>query len=151
MPSPIFNRVEHARYLDSVALLRLSRTLSALPGVEAAALMIGTPSNKALLREAGLLAAEGEEAGPDDLVIAVRASEHRAGQGAVASALQFLEKKDESSPRTGLNAKTLAGALRLLPEARRALNSSGAGRMPDGVCSRPSKTRRRSPPGCCTR
>ncbi|HEU0258375.1 MAG TPA: acyl-CoA synthetase FdrA, partial [Burkholderiales bacterium] len=118
-----FNRVERARYLDSVALMRLSRSLSALPGVEAAALMIGTPANKALLREAGLLAAEGEEAGPNDLVIAVRASEERAGQGAVASALQFLEKKDDSSPRTGPKAKTLAGALELLPEANLALIS----------------------------
>lgn len=123
MPSPVFNRVERARYLDSVALMRLSRSLSALPGVEAAALMIGTPANKALLREAGLLAAEGEEAGPNDLVIAVRASEERAGQGAVASALQFLEKKDDSSPRTGPKAKTLAGALELLPEANLALIS----------------------------
>jgi FdrA protein len=123
LPSPVFNRVERARYLDSVALMRLSRSLSALPGVEAAALMIGTPANKALLREAGLLATEGEEAGPNDLVIAVRASEERAGQGAVASALQFLEKKDDSSPRTGPKAKTLAGALELLPEANLALIS----------------------------
>jgi FdrA protein len=119
LPSPVFNRVERARYLDSVALMRLSRSLSALPGVEAAALMIGTPANKALLREAGLLATEGEEAGPNDLVIAVRASEELARQGAVASALQFLEKKDDSSPRT----ETLAGALELLPEANLALIS----------------------------
>ena len=35
--------------------------------------MIGSPSNKALLREAGLLAAEGEQAGANDLVIALRA------------------------------------------------------------------------------
>ncbi|HEU4353931.1 MAG TPA: acyl-CoA synthetase FdrA [Burkholderiales bacterium] len=123
MHSLVFNRVERSRYLDSVALMRLSRSLSALPGIEAAALMIGTPSNKALLREAGLLAVEGEEAGPNDLVIAVRALEHRAGQDALASALQFLENKDDSSPRTGLRAKTLAGALELLPEANLALIS----------------------------
>src|SRR6185436_3728251 len=55
--------VARGRYLDSVALMRLSRRLSALPGIEEASLMIGSPSNKALLREAGLLAAEGEQAG----------------------------------------------------------------------------------------
>ena len=53
--------------------MRLSRRLSALPGVEEASLMIGSPSNKALLREAGLLAAEGEQADANDLVIALRA------------------------------------------------------------------------------
>ena len=63
MPSVVLNRVERGRYLDSVALMRLSRRLAALPGVEGAALMIGSPSNKALLRDAGLLAAEGEAGG----------------------------------------------------------------------------------------
>ena len=65
----VLNRVERGRYLDSVALMRLSRRLSALPGIEEASLMIGSPSNKALLREAGLLAAEGEQAGANDLVV----------------------------------------------------------------------------------
>jgi len=37
----IRNLVEKNRYLDSVALMRVSRRLSALPGVEAAAAMIG--------------------------------------------------------------------------------------------------------------
>jgi len=68
----LVNRVERGRYLDSVALMRVSRRLEAQAGVEAAALMIGSPSNKALLREAGLLAPEGENATANDLVIAVR-------------------------------------------------------------------------------
>ena len=37
-----------------------------------ASLMIGTPSNKALLKESGLLTKEGETARPDDLIIAVK-------------------------------------------------------------------------------
>ena len=44
--------------------------------------MIGSPSNKALLREAGLLAAEGEQAGANDLIIAVRAVDERRGREA---------------------------------------------------------------------
>src|SRR5260221_646821 len=69
-PSMVANRVERGRYLDSVALMRIARRVAALGGVEAGALMIGTPSNKALLREAGLLAADGERAEPNDLIIA---------------------------------------------------------------------------------
>ena len=75
----ILNHVERGLYLDSVALMRVSRRVAALPGVEAAALMIGTPSNKTLLREARLLAAEGESATPNDLVIALRGG-HQSGQ-----------------------------------------------------------------------
>ena len=84
------NRVERGRYLDSVALMRVSRRLAALPGVQNAALMIGTPSNKALLRDAGLLAAEGESAGPNDLIVAVRAAD---GAATLAQAAALLDER----------------------------------------------------------
>ena len=81
------NRVRRGFYLDSVALMRLSTSLEARAGVENASLMIGTPSNLALLDEAGLLAGEGRAAGPNDLVLAVRA----AGEEALAAALDAAE------------------------------------------------------------
>jgi len=71
----VLNRVERQSYRDSVALMRISRALGERPGIEEAALMIGTPSNKALMREAGLLAADGEPAGANDLIIALRAAD----------------------------------------------------------------------------
>jgi FdrA protein len=77
------NRVKRGFYADSVALMRIAREL-AKSGVEAS-LMIGTPSNKALLKESGLLAKAGEGARPDDLIIAVK------GKGAEA-ALELAEK-----------------------------------------------------------
>jgi len=119
LPSLVLNRVERGRYLDSVALMRLSRRLAALPGIEGAALMIGSPSNKVLLRDAGLLAAEGEDAGVNDLVIAVRASDESAGRRAVDSALNLEPEKSEIFP----HARTLAGALEALPRANLALIS----------------------------
>jgi FdrA protein len=64
------NAVKKGFYADSVALMRIARELGK-SGVEAS-LMIGTPSNKALLKESGLLAKEGEGARPDDLIIAVK-------------------------------------------------------------------------------
>ncbi|HYI87275.1 MAG TPA: hypothetical protein VEX61_09290, partial [Burkholderiales bacterium] len=117
----VLNRVERGRYLDSVALMRLSRRLAALPGIEEASLMIGSPSNKALLREAGLLAAEGEQADANDLVIALRAADERLGQEALASALA-LEKStyvSDALPRV----RSLATALDALPGANLALIS----------------------------
>lgn len=118
----VLNRVERGRYLDSVALMRLSRRLSALPGIEEAALMIGSPSNKALLREAGLLAAEGEQAGTNDLVVALRASDERLGREALRAALTVEERirnSGETLPRT----RSLATALDVLPGANLALIS----------------------------
>ena len=69
------NLVKPNAYFDSVALMRVAATLSARPEVAAASLMMGTPANLELLEEAGLLSAEGRVAGPNDLVIAVRAEE----------------------------------------------------------------------------
>jgi FdrA protein len=116
----LLNRVERGRYLDSVALMRVSRKLEARPGVEAAALMIGSPSNKALLREAGLLAPEGDQATANDLLIAVRGSGARE---ALDSALELLSQKNENIPSGLLRARSLRGALEVLPQANLALIS----------------------------
>jgi FdrA protein len=116
----LLNRVERGRYLDSVALMRVSRKLEARAGVEAAALMIGSPSNKALLRDAGLLAPEGDQATANDLVIAVR------GQGAreaMESALELLSQKAEGAPPGLPRARSLRSALDMLPQANLALVS----------------------------
>ncbi len=120
----VFNRVRRAFFLDSVALMRLSRTLSELPGVEEAALMIGTTANKRILAEAGLLATEGREAGANDLVIALGARSRDAGKAALGEAELLL---DEPSTRPGpgeaWQPKTLAAAADSLPEASLALIS----------------------------
>jgi len=114
------NRVERGRYLDSVALMRISRRVGALAGVEAAALMIGTPSNKALLREAGLLSVDGERAEPNDLIIAVRAPNAAAAMDAAAAML--AEKP--AQPAAGLRTtSSLRRALELEPQANLALIS----------------------------
>jgi FdrA protein len=118
----LVNRVERGRYLDSVALMRVSRKLEALEGVEGAALMIGSPSNKALLAGAGLLAREGEAATPNDLVIAVKAADERSGRRALdeAQALLTATAPEKAAARS---ARSLSGALELLPRANLALIS----------------------------
>ena len=115
----IRNLVEKNRYLDSVALMRVSRRLSALPGVEAAAAMIGTPANKALMRDAGLLDVAGEGAGLNDLVIAVRGADP---QRALDAAVEFLAEKP-AVPSAFTHARSLKGALQALPQANLALVS----------------------------
>ena len=122
-PGPV-NRVRRAFYLDSVALMRLSQRLSELPEVETAALMIGTPSNKRILAEAGLLAADGEGATPGDLIIALRATSDEAGEAAFEEVEALL---DDPSAKGGVAAdrhpRTLAAAADSLAGASLALIS----------------------------
>src|SRR5438094_9122557 len=114
------NRVERGRYLDSVALMRIARRLGELPGVEGAALMIGTPSNKALLADARLLSSEGEAAEPNDLVIAVRAADP--GR-ALELASRLLAEPDVELAERLRRTRTLEAGLALEPQANLALIS----------------------------
>ena len=114
------NRVERGRYLDSVALMRIARRLGELPGVEAAALMIGTPSNKALLADARLLSAEGEASEPNDLVIAVRAADP--GPALELASRLLAEPAVEQAERLR-RTRTLEAGLALEPQANLALIS----------------------------
>src|SRR3981189_3381768 len=63
----------HNAYVDSVTLLQVSAEVSGVPGVEDAALVMGTDLNRDVLRDSGLLIGDAVTAGPNDLVIAVRA------------------------------------------------------------------------------
>ncbi|MSQ55921.1 MAG: acyl-CoA synthetase FdrA [Betaproteobacteria bacterium] len=119
------NRVARGVYLDSVALMRISRRISAASGVEDAALMMGTPANKLLLRDAGLLAAEGEQASTNDLVLAARADR----ESTALAALEAAEKSISSPGPTAQDgtelrrSRSFGGALEHLPGANLALIS----------------------------
>ena len=88
--------------------MRVSRRVAALAGVEAASLMIGTPSNQELLRGAGLLAAEGEQAGANDLVIAVRAGDERRGRRCDRHAARASCRKEIRDGTASLPQRALA-------------------------------------------
>lgn len=119
----VLNLVRRGYYADSVALMRVSRGVGALAGVEAASLMIGTPSNKALLRESRLLAKEGERAQPDDLVIAVRAKTAAAATSAIEEAGRMLELRPARSGGGFPRSRGFGAAAAALPEANLALIS----------------------------
>ena len=76
--SAVVNRLRRTFYMDSVALMRISRAVSSLAGVQTAALMIGSTTNKKLMRDAELLNGDSDSAGPNDLIIAVRADNETA-------------------------------------------------------------------------
>ncbi len=88
----VINEVRKGFYLDSVALMRLSREAAAAPGVIEAALMMGTPANIAILRNAGLLGESAQNAQGNDLILAVRAESEEAAQSALSAAVLALDK-----------------------------------------------------------
>lgn len=118
------NHIRRGFYLDSVALMRLSQQVSALPGVDAAAMMIGTDSNKGVLDEAGLLTEEGRSVGANDLIIAFKVADGASGRSALDEAEKLL---DSPSLRGGGGddwfPKTLDTAIGALPGANLALIS----------------------------
>ena len=134
----ILNEVRKGAYLDSVALMRIAQSLQSLDGVDVAGLMIGTPANQEILRDANVLADNGAAAGPGDIIIAVRATTADHAQAALARARQLIDKPRVSSgighvwaPRTlrAAVAENLAANLALISvpgdfaiaEARKAL------------------------------
>ncbi|MEZ4558231.1 MAG: hypothetical protein R2854_17645 [Caldilineaceae bacterium] len=63
--------VRSGAYYDSVILMQLQRGLAALPGIDDAGVVMGTPANKDVLAQSGLLTPAAQDAGADDLIIVV--------------------------------------------------------------------------------
>jgi FdrA protein len=122
--SVVLNEVRRATYLDSIVLMRISRQIATLPGVEEAGLIIGTPANKAILRDAGILGSEGATAEPSDLILALRASDAGAGEAALATARQLIDQPATSSGTAAIeSSRTIRAAMQRLPAANLALIS----------------------------
>jgi succinyl-CoA synthetase alpha subunit len=120
---PVWNFVRRSFYRDSITLMRLTRDLESVAGVRRVAAMMGTPQNRALLAEAGLLAADGEAAAPADLVLAVVADDAAAAAAAREAADAALTAPPPP-PAAGIaRARSLRGALTALPDATLALVS----------------------------
>lgn len=105
--SVIVNEVRRGLYLDSVALMRMSRTIAAMDGVVECGMMMGTPANIRIMADAGVLAEAGGAAAPADLVIAIAAKSQASVDAALVAARALLDapkaggaKASEWAPRT---------------------------------------------------
>jgi FdrA protein len=86
---PVRCLVRPGAYFDSVVLMRIAAELGGRPGVRAASLVMATAPNKEVLAGAGLLAAEAQDAGANDLVVAIDAGDE-AAEEALAAAEELL-------------------------------------------------------------
>lgn len=123
MSEVVLNEVRKGFYLDSVALMRLSREIAGSDGILEAALMMATPANIAIMRDAGLLDSTPEARG-NDLIVALRASSKEAGCAALELALTALDRpKATAGGAEAWRPRTIAAAVRAVPEANLALVS----------------------------
>ncbi|SFL55481.1 acyl-CoA synthetase FdrA [Geodermatophilus ruber] len=88
-------------YQDSLRLMQLSRALADVPGVDRVSVVMGTPANKEMLRNAGLDVDGLDEAGPTDLVIAAGVADAAAAGALVARAHGLLTPRGPRSGRSG--------------------------------------------------
>ncbi len=110
-------------YLDSVALMRFSKAVSALDGVSEAALMMATPANLDIMVNAGLLDSNNIDAGAGDLVISVSGTNEQLVNDAISAAQTLLDAPSSSSEGEVWRPKTIRSAVANNPAANFALIS----------------------------
>lgn len=111
-------------YFDSVALMTVASAIDRLPGIAAASLVMGTALNRELLHDNGLATPETDAAGPNDLIIAVRATDADTAEAALREAEARLIRPASSGtgPATR-RPRTLPAALETQPGSNLAVVS----------------------------
>ena len=114
-------------YRDSVSLMQLSDRLGKVPGVEQASVVMATPANISLLREAGFI--EGTvEASPNDVLIIVSGRDNATLAAAMDHADKALHDVPASDGAAGVPGavppKSTEMALAAAPDANFALIST---------------------------
>lgn len=122
---PIATRLLPSAYYDSVTLMLVAKELLAMPGVQDCAVVMGTPANLALMRDAHLLTDDARAATPNDLVIAVLAANDAAAASALAAIAGLLAAGKGGGEGTGgqRRPRSLRAAVRQQPNANLAVIS----------------------------
>ena len=126
--------IKSGEYYDSVTLMEVAQGLLELEGVEDAAVVMGTPANKGILKDADLLTPEAKASSADDLVIAVSAASEEVAASAMEKVDELLVASRSVTEEQGMAAppKTMAAAVQRVEGANIVLISV-AGRYAPGV------------------
>lgn len=101
-------------YMDSIFLMRATKAVKNLQGVDQAVVVMGTELNKTVLMDVGRLTPEAKEAGPGDLIISLEVS----SEEAVAAVSQAID--DMSSGKGGGTAAAQEARYTTIPMAAKA-------------------------------
>ena len=104
MASPIVRvRIHPHEYRDSMVLMYFSVHLEKVPGVLQAVAIMGTEANKKLLMDLHLSSPQVAEAGPNDLIVAVRAADAEAASAAMTRLSDVILSQLEDRGREALD------------------------------------------------
>lgn len=124
--SIVRQRIFRNAYRDSVELMRIAAEIEHLPGITRAGLVMATPANLAIVVEAGL--AEGLEpgAGPNDLLVALAATDDASADAGLERAAALMRSAEAEAPADGQRfvPTTIAEAIAEVPEANLVLVST---------------------------
>jgi FdrA protein len=108
-------QVRRGAYYDSLVLMQLQQGLLGLPNVIDAGVVMATPANCSLLAANNLLL-DSVVAGPDDLLIVVKAESDSAARDALARVDELLARR-RSTDGQDFRPRSPRSAVKLLPEA----------------------------------
>lgn len=115
----LYSIIKANTYQDSLRLIHLSNLLASTEGVSQVSVMMGTPMNKDILRNAGLVTDDLDKATVNDLVVFADVEDEATGDGLVSMVNEFLSR--EATQVQGGNrirtVRSLDSALRALPDA----------------------------------
>ncbi len=117
------SKIRRKFYLDSVALMRLSKSLAAMPGIDEAAMMMGTPSNIEIMVNAGLLDGLIPDSSAADLIIGIRGNSESDVTSALSEAEQLLDAPTISQTGAQWRPKSVRSAVAGRPSLNLALIS----------------------------
>jgi FdrA protein len=110
------SEVRPGAYYDSAVLMQLQRALLGLPEVADAGVVMATPANLELLDQSGLLTDDAKKAGPNDLLIVVKAESESSAMGALTRVDALLARR-RATVAEEFRPKSLETAVQQLPEA----------------------------------
>lgn len=104
-------------YYDSVFLMLISSDIKKMDGVSEAVVAMGTEMNLDLLRDMGMSGPELDTAGPNDLIIALEASDAATASSAEEAVDGLLSKKASRGDDAAYRPGSLAAAIDTVPDA----------------------------------
>jgi FdrA protein len=120
----LYSIVKPNNYQDSLRLMRLSNLVAETDGINRVSIMMGTPMNKDILRNAGLTGIMVDEAKPTDLLILADVANTEVGESLASTVDAFLSNQASMSGRSRLpTARSLERALSLAGDANLAIVS----------------------------
>ena len=102
-------KIKKGYFQDALRLMRISRSISDIEGVQKAVAVMATEKAKFALKDAGLMTAEINEAGGSDLVIVVEAKSAKVAD-------ETLEKMEDMVSSGGARARRLSSSYILSDE-----------------------------------